>query len=245
MHFYKLAEINQTKMKLKCIVVEDSLIHKLAICKLIENHPKLELIDSFAHALEAMQKLKNTFVDLVFLDIEMPDFSGFDLIENLVHKPQIIFTTANPSHAVKAFDYEATDFLQKPFTVARFQAAVEKAIKKHSSQTQEFFEDDLPYIFLKSNLVRHKVLISDIFFVEALGDYVKVFTKNQTFTVLSTMKAMEEQLSSDVFFRVHKSFIINLKKVSKIKGSEVVIEQKMIPISRHKKQELKTKFTES
>jgi two-component system, LytTR family, response regulator len=233
-------------MNLKCIVVEDSLIHKLAICKLIENHPKLELIDSFTHALEAIQKLKHTPVDLVFLDVEMPDFSGFDLIENLITKPQVIFTTSNPVHAVKAFEYEATDFLQKPFTVARFQAAVEKALKKQiNTTTQDFYEDDQPYIFIKSNLVRYKVLISDIQYIEALGDYVKVFTKTQTYTVLSTMKSMEDQLLNDVFFRVHKSFIINLKKVSKIKGSEVVIDQKMIPISRHKKQELKSKFTES
>lgn len=241
-----LAQININRMNLKCIVVEDSLIHKLAVCKLIENHPKLELIDSFTHALEAIQKLKHTPVDLVFLDIEMPDFNGFDLIENLITKPQVIFTTSNPAHAVKAFEYEATDFLQKPFTVTRFQAAVDKALKRHSSnKPQDFFTDDQPHIFIKSNLVRYKILTADILYLEALGDYVKVFTKNQTYTVLSTMKSFEEQLSNEIFFRVHKSYIINLKKVSKITGSDVIIEQKSIPISRHKKQELKGKFKES
>lgn len=230
-------------MKLRCVVVEDSIIHKLAICKLIENHTNLELVASYSHAFEANQNLKTKTVDLIFLDVEMPDFSGFDLVENLVCKPQIIFTTANANHAVKAFDYEATDFLQKPFTSTRFQMAVEKALRRQSITIAEQMNDDQPHIFIKSNLVRHKINLSDILFVEALGDYVKVVTKTQSFTVLSTMKSMEDQLHQTNFFRIHKSFIVNLSKVTKVKGGELSIDQKIIPISRNKKNELKIKLS--
>ena len=222
---------------LDCAVVDASSLQRLAIVKMIKDHPNLRLAAQYNNAIETKNGLLETKVDLIFLDIEMPILTGFDLLDDLVHKPQIIFVTGKTKYAYKAFNYNAIDYLRKPLTKDRFLNAVHKAINLHRLKTEGSVEDD-DYIFVKSNLKKKKVFLNDLKFIEALGDYVKLVTYNEPIIVLSTMKAFEAQLPADRFMRIHKSYIINMDKVEKYNSRNIEIEGDKIPLSRHKKTKL-------
>ncbi len=222
---------------LDCAVVDDSALQRLAIVKLIKDHPSLRLVAQYNNAIETKNGLLETKVDLIFLDIEMPILTGFDLLDDLVHKPQIVFVTGKTKYAYKAFNYNAIDYLRKPLTKDRFMNAVYKALSMHKLKMEGNVQED-DYIFVKSNLKKKKVFLNELKFIEALGDYVKLITYNEPIIVLSTMKAFDEQLPSDRFMRIHKSYIINIDKVEKYNSRNIEIEGDKIPLSRHKKAKL-------
>lgn len=224
-------------MKLNCIVVDDSAVQRVTITKLVNESTLLHLIDDFANALEAKNCINNNTIDLIFLDVEMPLINGFDLLDGLKTKPQIIFITSKADYAVKAFDYEATDFLQKPISKERFLKAVKKATELHLLRNDIHGEQG-ESIVIKSNLKKLKIYVSKIKWVEAYGDYIKVVTNDETHLVLSTMKGFEKELPKDKFIRVHKSFIINLSRIEKFNNKFVEIGTTKIPISRNKKDEI-------
>ena len=224
-------------MKLNCFVIDDSSIQRMIITKLVSHHPSLNLINDFSNAIEAKGSLAIHKVDLIFLDIEMPVISGFDFLDGLKNKPQIIFITSKAEYAVKAFDYDVTDYLQKPVTSARFNTAVKRALELHLLKSEPI-EEDGDHIFIKSNLKKLKIFTSKIKWIEAYGDYVKVVTDDDNNLVLSTMKAFENELSNDKFMRVHKSYIINLDRVKSFNSRFAEIGVTKIPISRHKKDDL-------
>jgi two-component system LytT family response regulator len=224
-------------MKLNCVVVDDSSIQRMIITKLVNNHPNLHLIGDFSNAIEARGCMSVNNVDLIFLDIEMPVINGFDFLDGLKVKPQIIFITSKAEYAVKAFDYDATDYLQKPITVERFNSSVKRAMDLYLLKS-EIHEEDGEYIFIKSNLKKLKIFTSKIKWIEAFGDYVKVITENDSNLVLSTMKSFENDLPKDKFVRVHKSFIINIDKVERFNSRFAEIGVTKIPLSRHKKEDL-------
>jgi len=221
-------------MTLNCIVVDDSAIQRLSLVKLIESNTQLNLIAEYNNAVEAKNGIANKKVDLIFLDIEMPIINGFEFLDVLPNKPQIIFVTGKSEYAMKAFDYEATDYLKKPIDKERFNVSVTKAVNKvdvSRSKTNESGE----YIFIKSNLKKRKVFLDEIKWVEALGDYIKVVTTENSYVVLSTMKAFEGELPEDQFLRVHKSYIVNLKKIERFDSKNIEIANSNIPLSRNKK----------
>ncbi|WGK64670.1 LytTR family DNA-binding domain-containing protein [Flavobacteriaceae bacterium YJPT1-3] len=222
---------------LECAVVDDSSLQRLAIVKMIEDHPNLHLAAEYNNAIETKNGLLETKVDLIFLDIEMPILTGFDLLDDLVHKPQIIFVTGKTKYAYKAFNYNAIDYLRKPITKDRFLNAVHKAISLHRLKTEGSVDDD-DYIFVKSNLKKKKVYLNELKYITALGDYVKLITKNEPIIVLATMKSFVAQLPSDRFMRIHKSYIINVDKVEKYNSRNIEIDGEKIPLSRHKKNQL-------
>jgi len=224
-------------MKLNSIVVDDSSIQRIMISKLVNESTLLNLIGDFSNALEAKNCINNNPIDLVFLDIEMPLINGFDLLDGLKTKPQIIFITSKADYAVKAFDYEATDFLQKPICKERFIKSVKKATKMHTLRYVNY-EDKGNSIIIKSNLKKIKVYLSKIKWIEAYGDYIKVITDEESYLVLSTMKDFEKELQSEKFIRVHKSFIINLDKVEKFNSKFAEIGITKIPLSRNKKEDI-------
>jgi DNA-binding LytR/AlgR family response regulator len=224
-------------MKLNCIVVDDSTVQRMIINKLINNHPNLHLIGDFSNAIEARGCLTIHNVDLIFLDIEMPVISGFDFLDGLKIKPQIIFITSKAEYAMKAFDYDATDYLQKPILLDRFNSSVKRALSLFLLKS-ETHEEDGEFIFIKSNLKKLKIYISKIKWIEAFGDYVKVITEDDSNLVLSTMKAFENDLPKDKFVRVHKSYIINIDKVERFNSRFAEIGITKIPLSRHKKEDL-------
>jgi len=224
-------------MKLNCIVVDDSNIQRMTIVKLVNESVLLHLVGHFSNALEAKNCITNQSVDLIFLDIEMPLINGFDFLDGLKVVPQIIFITSKPDYAAKAFDYEATDFLQKPITKERFTKAVKKAIELNiiRKENQNDFGESM---VIKSNLKKQKIYFSKIKWIEAYGDYIKIITDDENHLVLSTMKSIEKELPLNRFIRVHKSFIINLDKVDKFNTKFAEIGVTKIPLSRNKKAEI-------
>jgi two-component system, LytTR family, response regulator len=224
-------------MKLNCIVVDDSAVQRVTITKLVNESTLLHLIGDFANALEAKNCINNNTIDLIFLDVEMPLINGFDLLDGLKTKPQIIFITSKADYAAKAFDYEATDFLQKPLSKERFIKAVKKASELHALR-YDIPQDQGENIVIKSNLKKLKIYVSKIKWIEAYGDYIKVVTDDETHLVLSTMKGFEKELPESKFIRVHKSFIINLARVEKFNNKFAEIGSTKIPLSRNKKEEI-------
>ena len=224
-------------MKLNCVVVDDSSLQRMVITKLVNNHPNLHLVGDFSNAIEAKNCMTVHNVDLIFLDVEMPVISGFDFIDGLKIKPQVIFITSKAEYALKAFDYDATDYLQKPIILERFNASVKRALDLHMMK-RENYEEEGDYIFIKSNLKKLKVFTNKIKWIEAYGDYVKVVTEDDTNLVLSTMKSFENNLSRDKFIRVHKSYIINIDKVERFNSKFAEIGITKIPLSRNKKEDL-------
>ena len=220
-------------MKLRSIIVDDSSMQRIAVAKLVNNHPSLTMVGEYSNAIEAKNGLKNNNIDLIFLDVEMPIINGFDLLESLDNPPQVILITGNPNYALKAFDYDVTDYLHKPISASRFDTAIKRALTKYE-QLQKVTEDD-EYIFVKSNLRQRKVVLNDIKWVEALGDYIKLVTTEGNVVILSTMKSFEQKLPQDKFLRVHKSYIVNLEKVEKFNSKSVELDGRQVPLSRNKK----------
>lgn len=221
-------------MNLRCVVVDDSTIQRMSIVKLVKNHPSLTLIAEYSSAVDTKKGLNDTEVDLIFLDIEMPIINGFELLDVLKNKPQIIFVTGKTEYAFKAFDYDATDYLHKPITQERFNLAVNKAIDYHTLKFENStIESD--YIFVKSNLKKRKVYVNTILWIEALGDYIKLVTTEESYVILSTMKAFEKEVEAYSFMRIHKSYIANLKKITKFNSKFVEINNNNLPLSRNKK----------
>lgn len=225
------------KFTLKCVVVDDSTLQRLSIVRLIDNHPSLNLVSEYNNAIEAKIGLAEQKVDLIFLDIEMPILSGFDLLDDLEEKPQVIFITGKTKYAFKAFDYDAVDYLRKPISKERFLNAVHKALTNYKLKHEEDF-DEGEFIFVKSNLKKRKVFLNDLRYIEALGDYVKLVTEHDALVVLSTMKAFEALLPKDRFLRIHKSYIINIDKVERYNSKVVELDNQQLPLSRNRKSDL-------
>lgn len=225
------------KTLLNCAVVDDSTLQRLSIVKLIENHQSLNLVAQYNNAIEAKEGIATTDIDLIFLDIEMPILSGFDLLDDLTVKPQIIFVTGKTKYAFKAFDYDAIDYLRKPISKERFLNAVHKAVTNYKLKNEDGFDEE-DFIFVKSNLKKRKVFLNELRYIEALGDYVKMVTEHDSLVVLSTMKAFEALLPKDRFLRIHKSYIVNLDKVIRYNSKVIELEKEELPLSRNRKTDL-------
>ena len=225
------------KTILNCAVVDDSTLQRLSIVKLIESHRSLNLVAQYNNAIEAKEGIATSDIDLIFLDIEMPILSGFDLLDDLTVKPQIIFVTGKTKYAFKAFDYDAIDYLRKPISKERFLNAVHKAVTNYKLKNEEGFDEE-DFIFVKSNLKKRKVFLNELRYIEALGDYVKMVTEHDSLVVLSTMKAFEALLPKDRFLRIHKSYIVNLDKVIRYNSKVIELEKEQLPLSRNRKTDL-------
>ncbi|MEJ1223581.1 LytR/AlgR family response regulator transcription factor [Sediminicola sp. 1XM1-17] len=223
-------------MKLKCIIVDDSLTQRLAVSKLITAHKNLTLIGEYSNAIEAKQGIKKEDVDLIFLDVEMPVINGFDFMESLIKSPQIILISGKPDYAVKAFEYNITDYLQKPISPSRLDIAIRRAVDRYEQIHGIHNEEE--HIFVKSNLKKRKVILNKVKWIEALGDYIKLVSDEANVIVLSTLTAFENELPKEKFLRIHKSYIVNLDKIERFSGKNVEVEGKLLPLSRHKRENL-------
>ena len=224
-------------MAINCIIVDDELSSQKVLKHFISKTEVLQLRATCSNAAEAFEFLQlNTTIDLIFLDINMPNQSGLDFYKNLKHPPKVIFTTAYPQYAVEGFEVEALDYLLKPISYQRFLTAIGKAIKLFSEGTE--ISD---FIILKENKALHKVFFDDILYVEAFGDYVKVHTTNKTIVTHSTFKNLKEKLP-DHFMQIHKSFCVNTNKLEQIKGNTVIIDTHTIPIGQTYKEKVMKKL---
>lgn len=231
---------------MNCISIDDEEIARVIIEKLISNNKNLNLVASFNSPIEALKYLNQNNVDLIFLDIHMPAFSGFDLLQTLKNPPKVILISSHANFALEAFEYNCVvDYLEKPINQARLDKAVDKA-KLFFNVTKEQLElpvapvnenskSDL-YVNIYKRLV--KISYDSINLIEAKGDYILIKTDKENYTVHSTLKKIEDKLPEDLFLKVHRSFIINIKKIVDIEDSSVLIGKNVVPVSRSSKPEL-------
>lgn len=220
---------------MNCIIIDDDEMSRRVVEEYIHRTDFLDLIQSFSSAVEAINYLKQSEnIQVIFLDIEMPEMSGIEFMNTLTHIPQVIIISSKEKYAIQAFDYSVTDYLLKPITYARFFKAVSKAYEIFNKSRSNIDGDKEIFIKRNSSLVRIKY--NDILWVEALENYVVINTTNEKFTIHFTMKSIENQLPLVKFKRVHRSFIVNVSRISSIEDNSVVIKlnegKKVIPIGK-------------
>lgn len=216
---------------MNCIIVDDDDMIRIDLEKRIADKPMLTLIGSFSSALDAAEIIMKEKIDLVFLDIMMPGMTGIQFLKSLSSThPQIIFITSEKQFAVEAFEYEVTDYIVKPVSDERFMKAIFRASEIFNASISS--RDSNKYVFVRVDGNFVKIELAQILYIEALADYVMIYTTSGRYTVHLTMKTIESYLPGTSFARVHNSFIVNLEKISKVEDNMVIIEQKLIPVSR-------------
>lgn len=217
---------------MRCIIVEDEPLARQGMEGFIRKTPFLEHVASFGSALKALAFMRTQPVDLLFLDIQMPDMTGLELMNALPDPPKVIFTTAYREFAVDGFDLNALDYLLKPISYERFLRAVQKTNQATPKSTSE------DYFFIKSDGVMVKIPFSEIFFIETAKDYVFIHTLQQRHMALVPLRQLEEKLPTKQFIRVHRSYLINLARVTKIEGNLLHLGTHKVPISRRLKEQV-------
>ena len=220
---------------LKCIIVDDDPISIKVLEEFVEKTELLSPIGSFTNASQVPSVLNEKEVDLIFLDVEMPEMTGLELIRSLVHKPEIIITSIEEKYALEAFDVDVIDYLLKPITdYARFLKAIAKVVEKREKNRPVYAGN----IFVKVDSLLVNLDLNDILWVEAYGDYVKMVTQEKTYTVYTKLKSVEQKLPPRIFMKVHRSYIINLRKIDSISHAHLQVNEKKIPISASHKEKL-------
>ena len=220
---------------MNCIIVDDDHLTRMTIKNFIEETEGLSLIAECSSAVEAVKLLSKETVDLIFLDIQMPNMTGIELVKSLEQLPQIIFITGSSQHAIEAFEYDVVDYIMKPVSYARFLKAVKKAQKAHKSKKNTSKTDSI-YIKVNSSLM--KIDAKEIEWIEANGDYVTVNTTSKSYTVYSTLNGIESKLPPNDFLRIHRSYIVRIDKITAIDDYIVMINKKDIIVSKTYKKEL-------
>jgi two-component system, LytTR family, response regulator LytT len=226
------------------IAIDDEPLALQLVSGYIEKTPGLKLSGKFDNPLDAMEFLAREKVDLVFVDIQMPDLSGIEFTRSMVKGPRVIFTTAYEKYALEGFRLDVVDYLLKPFSYEEFFRAVQKVqnlIKLEGTALNQV-ESNAEFLFLKSDYKIKRINFNDILYIEGLKDYVKVYTVNDPKPILSltSLKTLETKLPESKFMRVHRSFIVNLDKISTIERSRIVFGKAYIPVS----DQYKDKFQE-
>ena len=211
---------------IRTLIIEDEEPARMLVRKFLEDFSEIEVLGECADGFAAVKSINEHKPDLIFLDVQMPKLSGFELLEIIEHKPQVIFTTAYDSYAIKAFDENAVDYLLKPFSRERFADAVRKVMSRIASQDEQNYTDVialaeekteiLQRIAVKSGSKIEIIAVGDIIYLESEGDYVMIHTKTGKFLKEKTMKYFEQHLDRDTFIRVHRSYIININEISRI-----------------------------
>jgi DNA-binding LytR/AlgR family response regulator len=236
----------ETKTVYKCLIVDDETLARILIRTHLLQIPELEVVHECSSAIETDKYLKKHKVDLVFLDIQMQHLSGIDFLKSLQNPPKVIFTTAYSEFALDGYELNIVDYLLKPITFERFYKAATRALELLNLEndtkdaTEATFVDKS--IVIKSSHQHIKILLTDILYIEGLHKYVKIVTEKKNYTTLIALTAMEEELSNQVFYRCHRSFIVNLSKVELIDGNLAIIGTHKVPISKLNKQEFLAKL---
>lgn len=225
---------------MRSIIVDDDEVSRKIISRFVEQTDFLDLVQTCSDGIEAGNVLRNEDVDLVFLDIEMPEMDGIELIESLKEPPQFILITSKEQYAIKAFEYAVTDYLLKPISYARFLKASQRALENYKALTNSSgsTKSEGQNLFVKVNSQLVKINIYDILWIEAKGDYINITTPEKVYTVHSTMKGFEKKLNNSHLMRAHRSFIVNTHKIKLIDEGMLVIEDKLIPIGPNYKKKL-------
>lgn len=231
------------------IIVDDEPLAQDVLETYIDKMPELHLVQKCSNALEANEALKANQIDLMFLDIQMPQLTGVDFLKTIQNPPLVVFTTAYPNYAIEGFELNALDYLLKPISLDRFMKAANKAIDQIELQRREgssgdgaSLEDTADYFFVKADKKLVKVNFKDILYIEGLKDYVIIRMDSSRVITLQTMKSLEEKLPSQHFRRIHRSYIVNIDRIAAIVGNMVeVVEKnqaKHLPIGKNYRDEL-------
>ncbi len=216
--------------KIKCLIIDDEPMAQRILQRFVAEVEFLDLQGVCKDALEAMDLLSKQSVNLLFLDINMPQLSGLDFYKSLPNPPAVIFTTAHADYAVDGFEVNAVDYLLKPIAFERFLTAVNKVAEQQNTPVTE-------HLLLKADKTLHKVQFDQIRYIEALGDYVKVHCEKEVLLTNETLKKLTEQLPTATFMQIHKSFIVNLQKVTSVSGGQAFCNTDALPIGRKYKEE--------
>ncbi len=225
---------------MKCLIVDDEQLARKLLESYVEKIPYLELVDSVKSPLKALDVLQEQQVDLMFLDIQMPDLLGTDLLKMLPQKPLVILTTAYQEYAVEGYQLDVIDYLLKPISLERFLEGVKKAHRQWG-MAESSKEQARAFITLKADHKIHKVLLDDLNYIEGMKEYVAYYTDEKRIMVLESLKKLEERLPEN-FIRIHKSYIVNMDKVTSLYGNQVEIGGKYYPVSKTKIEEVKRQF---
>jgi DNA-binding LytR/AlgR family response regulator len=221
---------------IKCIIIDDEKLAREILSILILKSEKLVLVEQFSNAIDAMKYLNSNKVDLIFLDIHMPNFSGFDFVQTIKNPPKIILVTVDKNFALDAFNYNCiADYLVKPIEEDRFNRAVKRiSVKKEQPVITPILPDTTTkeiYVNIDKRLI--KIDIASINFIQANGDYILIKTEINNYTVHTTLKKIEEKLPNSSFIKIHRSYIINVNKIIDIQDSTVLIGKELIPVSKN------------
>lgn len=217
---------------MKCLVIDDEPMALEILVEYIKKVPFLECTGTFRDAMKALEYLQREEVDLLFLDINMPDLTGIQFLNSLSNQPLVIFTTAYSQYALESYDYDAVDYLLKPIEFDRFLKAVNKAQELYHFKSKDAaFVNGQSFMLLKSGTKFHRIEYSDIFFIRGTGNYVTFVTAKKDILSLSTMRDIMTILPAEKFFRIHRSYIVNLEHTDEIENDQVKIKDEYLPIS--------------
>jgi DNA-binding LytR/AlgR family response regulator len=226
-------------MMISCLIIEDEPLARNLMTEYVNKIPYLRLIQACSNPIAALEILRSEPVDLLFLDIQMPELTGISLLKTLRKKPFVILTTAYSQYALEGYELDVVDYLLKPITFERFLKAVDKVSQRTNASTMQAVQPrnevaataSPTYVFVKDGTKLVKVFFDDILYVEGMKDYVTIYTVNQKITTLQRLKVLEEQLPAESFFRIHHSFIVAIRAIDAVHKGEVTIGNRQIPIS--------------
>ncbi len=218
---------------MNCIVVDDEPLAREILEEFIRKVPFLSLKASCKNGFEALEFLQKENIDLIFLDIQMPDMSGIQLYGSLNYRPLVIFTTAYSNYAVTGFDFDAIDYLVKPFAFERFMKAANKAYRQFQSRADGGADHRRDFMFVKDGTKMVKVDFEDILYLEGMKDYIKIILKDKKMVLtLMSMQHMMEKLPGEGFIRIHRSYIVPLSKIESVEKNRVLVAGKHLPVGQ-------------
>jgi len=225
---------------IRCLVVDDEPLAQNLLKNYIGKIASLELAGATSDVFAALDMAQQQKVDLIFLDVQMPELTGIQFMKILAGKCKVILTTAYEEYALQAFDLDVVDYLLKPFSFERFAAAVQKARVHLQPLLRE--SNTAEHLFIKTEYKIVRVAVKDIRYMESMRDYVSVYTENERILTLQSLRAFEEQLRHTSLMRVHKSYIVNLDRIDKVERRRIVIGDKYIPIGETYQDEVKKRL---
>ena len=228
---------------LNCLVVDDEELARTLLENYIQRLPHLNLVAKCKNPLEAIPYLKEQSIDLLFLDIQMPELTGIEFLKTLQHKPQVILTTAYSDYALEGYSLSITDYLLKPFSFERFVQGVNKAVdliqlQQRAEQNNTTVPDSKNYLLVKADHKIHKIKLEDILYIQSMREYVAIYTPKGRILTLNSLKRLDQELPSSQFMRIHKSYLIAISKVNTLEGNLVHIGEEKLPIGANYKEQV-------
>jgi DNA-binding LytR/AlgR family response regulator len=219
---------------MNCVLIDENISDLNSLNLMIKKYANIKIVGKFSSTIDAKVYIEKNSIDLIFLNIGKDYENSFSFLDNLKDRIKIIFTSYNTDLAFRSFNYNCLDYLKKPIDENRLKLSIKK------SHTLFPETKNGNHIYVKSNLKKRKVFLSDILWIEGLGDYIRLVTNSEKIVILSSLKSFESELPNNIFLRIHKSYIVNLKKIDLYESKFVIIGSKNIPLSRNKKQDLET-----